>query len=77
MKTFKQLSEELSGVAAAKEKLKKVKSGETVSFTHHKHGELSGEYRGMKRMGGRSYAHVEVKKHGAFYVPPHQINQAK
>ena len=77
MKTFKELSEEISGVAAAKEKLKKVKKGENLSFTHHKHGELSGEYQGMKRMGGRSYAHVEVKKHGAFYVPPHQIHQAK
>lgn len=77
MKTFKELNEEISGVAAAKDKLKKIKSGETVTFTHHKHGEVSGEYRGMKRMGGRSYAHVENPKHGAFYVPPHQIHQAK
>lgn len=77
MKSFKQLSEELGGTAAAAQKLKKMKSGETVSFTHHKHGEVSGEYRGMKRMGGRSYAAVEHPKHGRFYVPPHQINQAK
>ena len=74
MKTFKELQEEISDTAAAKDKLKKVKKGATLSFTHHKHGELSGEYRGMKTMGGRSYAHVEVAKHGAFYVPPHQIN---
>lgn len=77
MKTFKELSEEVGSVAAAKEKLKKMKAGDTVTFTHHKHGEVSGSYRGMKRMGGRSYAHVEHPKHGAFYVPPHQINQAK
>ena len=77
MKSFKQLSEELGGTAAAAQKLKKMKSGETVSFTHHKHGEVSGSYQGMKRMGGRSYAAVEHPKHGRFYVPPHQINQAK
>lgn len=74
MKTFKELQEEISGVAAAKEKLKKVQKGSSLSFTHHKDGEVSGEYRGMKRMGGRSYAHVEVKGKGAYYVPPHQIN---
>lgn len=73
MKTFKELSEEISGTAA-KDKMKAHKMGDTLSFTHHKHGELSGKYQGMKRMGGRSYAHVEVAKHGAFYVPPHQIN---
>jgi hypothetical protein len=74
MKTFKELSEEISGTAAAKDKMKEKKKGDTLSFTHHKHGELSGKYQGMKRMGGRSYAHVEVAKHGAFYVPPHQVN---
>lgn len=77
MKTFEELNEEISSIAAAKDKLKSVKKGDTVSFTHHKHGEVSGTYQGMKRMGGRSYAHVEHPKHGAFYVPPHQINQAK
>ena len=74
MKTFKEIREQASNVAAATDKLKKVKKGATLSFTHHKHGDVSGEYRGMKRMGGRSYAHVEHPKHGAFYVPPHQIN---
>lgn len=74
MKTFNELQEEISGTAAATAKMKEKKKGDTLSFTHHKHGELSGEYKGMKRMGGRSYAHVEVAKHGAFYVPPHQIN---
>ena len=73
MKTFNQLSEEISGTAAATEKLKKAKKGASMSFTHHKHGELSGSYQGTKRMGGRSYAHIEVAKHGAFYVPPHQV----
>lgn len=77
MKTFKELNEEISGVAAAKDKLKSMSKGANVSFTHHKHGEVSGTYQGMKRMGGRSYAHVEHPKHGAFYVPPHQIHQAK
>lgn len=74
MKTFKEIREQTSNVAAAKDKLKKVAKGSTVSFTHHKHGQVSGTYKGMKQMGGRSYAHVEHPKHGAFYVPPHQID---
>ena len=77
MKTFKELTEEISGTAAAKDKLKGVKKGSPLSFTHHKHGELSGSYQGTKRMGGRSYAHIEVAKHGAFYVPPHQVQHSK
>lgn len=74
MKTFKEIREQTSNVAAAKDKLKKVKKGDTVSFTHHKHGNVSGEYRGMKRMGPHTYASVEVKDKGKFYVPLHQVN---
>lgn len=75
MKTFKEMLEEVSGTAAAKEKLKAAKKGDKMTFTHHKHGEVTGEYRGVKRMGGRSYAHVEAPGKGAFWVPPHQISQ--
>lgn len=44
-----------------------------VSFTHHKHGKLTGIYRGVGRMGGNTYSKVEVEGHGAFWVPHHDI----
>jgi hypothetical protein len=75
MKSFKQLSEELSAADAAKKKLKNMK-GKQVSFTHATTGEkITGTYQGLKTMGGRSYAHVETGK-GAHRVPPHHIHQA-
>lgn len=74
MKTFKSLLEEMSAVDAAKKKLKGMK-GKQVSFTHQASGEkISGTYHGLKQMGGRSYAHVEVPGKGAFRVPPHHIH---
>jgi len=76
MKTFKNLIEQLSSTDQAKKKLKGMK-GKQVSFTHQTSGEkVSGTYKGLKQMGGRSYAHVEHEK-GATYVPPHQIHQAQ
>ena len=76
MKTFKSVMEEMSAVDAAKKKLKKMK-GQQVSFTHQASGEkITGEYKGLKQMGGRSYAHVETGK-TAHRVPPHHIHQAQ
>lgn len=77
MKTFKQLTEQLDQASAAKKKLQGMK-GKEVSFTHQASGEKhSGTYKGMKSMGGRSYAHVEVPGKGAFRIPPHHIHQVK
>lgn len=73
MKTYKDMVEEVNGTVSAREKLKKAKKGDTMSFTHHKHGEVSGEYHGVKRMGPHSYASVDVKGKGKFYVPLHQV----
>lgn len=73
MKTYKDMVEEVNGTVSAREKLKKAKKGDTMSFTHHKHGEVSGQYHGTKRMGPHSYASVEVKGKGKFYVPLHQV----
>lgn len=73
LKTFKEMVEEVNGTVSAREKLKKAKKGDTMSFTHHKYGEVSGEYHGIKRMGPHSYASVEVKGKGKFYVPLHQV----
>lgn len=76
MKTFKTLIEELTVVDAAKKKLKGL-HGKEVSFTHQQTGEkVTGTYKGLKQMGGRSYAHVETGK-GAHRVPPHHIHQAQ
>lgn len=76
MKTFKGLMEEMSAVDAAKKKLKSMK-GKQVSFTHQTSGEkITGEYKGMKSMGGRSYAHIETGK-SAHRVPPHHIHQTQ
>ena len=76
MKTFKGLMEEMSAADAAKKKLKNMK-GQQVSFTHQSSGEkITGEYKGMKSMGGRSYAHIETGK-GAHRVPPHHVHQTQ
>jgi len=73
MKSFKGLMEEMSAVDAAKKRLKSMK-GKEVSFTHQTTGEkITGTYKGLKQMGGRSYAHVETGKQ-AFRVPPHHIH---
>lgn len=64
-------------IKAATAKLKKVKKGSEVSFTHQQSGEkVSGQYQGLKRMGGRSYAHIETGK-SAFRVPVHHVHQAQ
>lgn len=76
MKTFKQLTEQMDKANAAKKKLQGMK-GKEVSFTHQASGEkITGTYKGLKQMGGRSYAHVETGK-GAHRVPPHHIHQTQ
>ena len=52
------------------------KKGSTVSFTNPQGQKVTGTYKGMKRMGGRSYAHVEHEK-GATMAPPHHIHQVQ
>lgn len=65
---------------AAKKKLQKMKP-KTVSFHHHTGPKISGTYKGIKNMGGRPYAKVEVDKNkhpkhaGGHLVPTHQIHQ--
>lgn len=77
MQQFKTFVSEADAVNAAKAKLKKMKKGSTVSFTHHSSGEkVSGEYQGLRNMGGRSYAQVETGK-GAHRVPVHHIHQTQ
>jgi len=76
MQTFSQFNEQMSAADAAKAKLKKMKPGSTVSFTNPQGQKVTGTYKGMKRMGGRSYAHVEHEK-GATMAPPHHIHQAQ
>lgn len=76
MKTFKQITEQMDAANAAKKKLAKMK-GKEVSFTDQRTGKkVSGTYKGMKSMGGRSYAHVEHEG-GATRVPPHHIHQTQ
>lgn len=77
MQSFSNFLVKESAIEAAKSKLKKMKKGSQVSFTHAQTGEkVSGEYRGLKRMGAHSYAHVETGK-SAFRVPVHHIHQAQ
>lgn len=73
---LKQSLEESAMADAAKKKLKNMK-GKSVSFTDQKTGnKVSGTYKGLKQMGGRSYAHVEHEG-GATRVPPHHIHQTQ
>lgn len=74
MKSFKQLSEELSNYEKHKARVQKIKKGSQVSFTHAQTGDkVTGTYQGLKNRGGRSYAHVNSDQ-GAHYVPVHQIH---
>lgn len=76
MKSFSQLREETS-YEMHKKRVQKIPKGSAVSFTHSTTGKkVTGEYRGLKQMGGRSYAHVEHDK-GATYVPVHQIHESE
>lgn len=77
MQSFSNFLIKESAIEAAKKKLKKMKKGSQVSFTHSQTGEkVTGEYHGLKRMGAHSYAHVETGK-DAFRVPVHHIHQAQ
>ena len=69
--TFSPLSEAPAGTADHRETLKKAKKGDPVTFTHHKHGEITGTYGGQKRLGAHSYTKVHAKGHGLFYLPHH------
>lgn len=64
-------------VDAAVAKLKKIKPGTTVKYNHHKAGLVSGVFKGIKRMGGRPYAHFEHgvggDVQGSMFVPPHHV----
>lgn len=75
MKTFAQLREETSSYDQHKKRVQKIQKGSEVSFTSAKTGKkVTGTYKGLKQMGGRSYAHVEHGD-GATYVPVHQIHE--
>lgn len=75
MKTFAQLREETSSYEQHKKRVQKIEKGSKVSFTHATTGKkVTGTYKGLKQMSGRSYAHVEHGD-GATYVPVHQIHQ--
>jgi F0F1-type ATP synthase gamma subunit len=73
MKTFKEIREQMSSYEQHKKRVQKIPKGSQVSFTHHTGSKVTGTYKGLKQMGGRSYAHVEHEK-GATYVPVHQIH---
>lgn len=77
MQTFSNHLIAEDAVKAAKAKLKKLKKGADVSFTHQQSGEkVSGSYQGLKNMSGRSYAHIETGK-SAYRVPVHHVHQAQ
>lgn len=76
MKTFAQLREETSSYEQHKKRVQKILKGSDVFFTSAKTGKkVKGTYKGLKQMGGRSYAHVE-HENGATYVPVHQIEES-
>lgn len=76
MDSFKNHSLYEDAVADAKKKLKKMR-GQEVSFTHQASGKkITGTYKGLKQMGGRSYAHIETGE-DAHRVPPHHVHQAQ
>ena len=77
MQSFKAHLLEEDAIADAKKRLKKMKKGSSVSFTNQQTGKkVTGTYRGMKSMGGRSYAHVEHPKgvREPNMVPVHHIH---
>lgn len=78
MQSLKSFIAESAAIDAAKAKLKKMKKGAEVSYTHAQSGEKkTGEYGGIRNMGGRPYAMVHHGKEGSTRVPVHQIHQAQ
>ncbi len=80
MQTFSQFVEQINAVDAAHNKLKKMKKGSSVSFTNQQTGKkVTGTYQGLKRMGGRPYAHVEHPKgvKEPNMIPVHHIHQTQ
>ena len=76
MQSLKNYIAEANAADAAKKKLKSMK-GKEVSFTHTASGKkVTGTYKGLKQMGGRSYAHIETGSE-AHRVPPHHIHQTQ
>lgn len=74
MKSFKQITEEMSDYDKHKKRVQKIKKGSEVSFTDSRSGKkVTGVYKGLRSMGGRSHAHVEHSD-GATRVPVHQIH---
>lgn len=64
----------IEDVAQATARVKKAKHGVSMSFTHHKQGKVTGKYKGMGRMGGRSFAKIATDKE-LHYVPPHEVHE--
>ena len=76
MQSFQNYIAEANAVDAATKKLKSMK-GKEVSFTHTASGKkVTGTYKGLKQMGGRSYAQIATAK-AAHRVPPHHIHQTQ
>lgn len=79
MKKFHELKKELAEAVTGKThsmtggsaKLK-AKSGDTMSFTHHEQGKITGTFHKPISMGGRTYAGIEHQ--GTLHaVPVHQV----
>jgi len=74
MKKFKEMLPEMAMMKKAHDRVKKMKKGSSVSFTHANTGKkVTGTFDGIKRMGGRSYANVDHSK-GSTMVPVHHIH---
>lgn len=62
--------------------LKKPAVGSSVSFNHHEHGKVTGTFKGIGRMGGRSYHKIDVELPGkegkekkTMWVPHHDVSE--
>ena len=71
MKKFRDFATEM--INRIEESSGDLKVGSEVSFNHHQHGKITGTYKGMRRMGGRSYAAIDHPVHGMTYTPPRDI----
>ena len=68
------LTEESDIIKGSISKLKKTKKDTEVSFNHWKQGKVTGKYKGLGKMGGRTYAKVCTDT-ATHWVPVHHINE--
>lgn len=69
------LTEESDIIKSSISRLKKTKKDTQVSFNHWKQGKVTGKFKGLGKMGGRTFAKVSTDT-ATHWVPVHHLDEA-